>query len=114
LRKEKWNDIGQITLLNEHAATQLFSPVRGVMAFVTVERIVEGTRGQRAALARLAGFDQSMLIPIEGILSAPEAGGQYLLLGVNDRGRKVHYGDNPLQPIVAPVIVAPVLIELDE
>src|SRR5204863_5636424 len=62
LRREKWNDIGQITLLNEYAAAAIPRPATGVVFFGTVERLVEGS-GQGALLGRPAGFEQRVLIP---------------------------------------------------
>lgn len=114
LREEKWNDIGQITLLNEYASGRLFQPSAGMMAFVTVERIVEGEAGKRAAIVQLAGFGQPILVPLDNALQQPAPGDQLLLVGVNQRGQTVRYGDNPLQPTVAPIVVAPVLIPLEE
>lgn len=113
LRREKWDDIGQITLLNEQASTRLFQPSSGVFAFVTLERIVTGADGKRAAIMQLAGFDQPLLVPLDNPLQQPEPGSQWLLVGVNQRGQTVRYGDNPLQPTIAPIIVAPVLVPLE-
>jgi len=112
LRREKWNDIGQITLLNEQASSKIFQPSSGVMAFVTLERVVEGSDGKRAAILQLAGFAQPMLVPLDNPLQQPVPGSQWLLIGVNQRGQTVRYGENPLQPTIAPIIVAPVLIPL--
>jgi hypothetical protein len=113
LREEKWNDIGQITLLNEQASARLHQPSAGVVAFVTVQRVVEGAPGNRAAIVELAGFGQPILVPIDNSLQHLAQGAQLLLIGVNHRGQTVRYGDNPLQPTVAPIIVAPVLIPLE-
>jgi S1-C subfamily serine protease len=112
LRQEKWSDPGQILLLNEFAATEASRPLAGLIFFGTTERIVAGPSGGRAAIVVLAGFEQRLLVPLESELSAPAAGSQCLILGVNDRGRTVQYGDNPLDPIVAPVLIAPVTINL--
>ena len=112
LRGEKWRDIGQITILNEFAAGEIGKPGRGLAFFGTIERIVEGSGGERAAIIRLAGFDIHTVVPLTNKLAAPEAGTQCFLLGVNFDGKTLAYGDNPLQPIIAPVLTAPILVEL--
>ncbi|MCE9527526.1 MAG: serine protease, partial [Planctomycetales bacterium] len=112
LRREKWNDIGQITLLNEYAAAAIPRPATGVVFFGTVERLVEGS-GQRALLVRLAGFEQRVLIPLGSKLHVPPSSSQCFILGINDQGKTVSYGDNPLQPTVAPVITAAVIVEME-
>jgi S1-C subfamily serine protease len=112
LRKEKWSNAGQILLLNEFAATEIHRPLAGLVFIGTIERLVSGPDGQQAAIVLLAGFEQRLLLPVEPGLSLPEPGAQCLIVGVNDRGRSVQYGDNPLDPIVAPVVIAPVIIVL--
>ena len=112
LRREKWNDIGQITILNEYAAIAIPRPATGVVFFGTALRQVEGN-GKRALLVKLAGFEQTVLIPMGSKLHVPAAGAQCLILGINDQGKTVSYGDNPLQPTVAPVITAAVMVEME-
>lgn len=112
LRREKWNDIGQITILNEYAAVAIPRPATGVVFFGTVERQVEGV-GKRALLVKLAGFEQRVLIPLGSKLHIPAAGAQCLILGINDQGKTVSYGDNPLQPTVAPIIIAAAMVEME-
>ena len=112
LRREKWNDIGQITIMNEYAALAIPRPATGVVFFGTVERQVEGA-GKRALLVKLAGFEQRVLIPLGSKLHVPAAGTQCLILGINDQGQTVSYGDNPLQPTVAPVIIAAAMVEME-
>ncbi|MGI8978178.1 MAG: S1C family serine protease [Pirellulaceae bacterium] len=112
LRREKWNDIGQITILNEYAALAIPRPATGVVFFGTVERQVEGS-GKRALLVKLAGFEQRVLIPLGSKLHVPAAGSQCLILGINDQGKTVSYGDNPLQPTVAAVIIAAAIVEME-
>lgn len=112
LKREKWDEVGQITLLNEFAASEVDQPLAGLVFIGTVERVVAAPNRKRAAIVVLAGFEQRLLVPLESGLSVPEQGSQCLIVGVNDRGRTVQYGDNPLDPIVAPVIIAPVMIVL--
>jgi S1-C subfamily serine protease len=112
LRREKWNNIGQITILNEYAALAIPRPATGVVFFGTALRLVEGN-GQRALLVKLAGFEQTALIPMGSKLHVPPPGAQCLILGINDQGKTVSYGDNPLQPTVAPVITAALMVELE-
>lgn len=111
LHMQRWNG-GQIIVINEFAEKEVTRPGAGVVFFGTVQRIVEGKKKERALLVQLAGFDQMLLVPLAGQLSGPEAGAQCLFIGVNDRGRTVRYGDNPLQPTIAPVIIAPVIVPL--
>jgi S1-C subfamily serine protease len=112
LHAHRWNDGGQIIVMNEFADKEISRPGAGVVFFGSVQRVVEGKQGERALLVKLAGFEQTMLVPLTGRLSVPEAGAQCLFWGVNDRGRTVRYGDNPLQPTIASVIVAPVIVPL--
>jgi hypothetical protein len=112
LHARRWNDGGQFIVLNEFAEKEVVRPGAGVMFFGSVQRIVTGKKNERALLVQLAGFEQMLLVPLADQLSGPEVGSQCLFVGVNDRGRVVRYGDNPLQPIVAPVIIAPVIVPL--
>jgi hypothetical protein len=112
LRREKWNQAGQITILNEYAAVVISRPATGVVFFGTAVRQVEGN-GQRALLVKLAGFEQTVLIPVGNKLHVPSPGAQCLILGSNDKGETVRYGDNPLEPTIAPVITAAVMVELE-
>lgn len=112
LHAQRWNDGGQFIVLNEFAEKEVVRPGAGVIFFGTVQRIVAGKKNDRALLVQLAGFEQMLLVPLADQLSVPEVGSQCLFVGVNDRGRTVRYGDNPLQPIVAPVIIAPVIVPL--
>ena len=112
LRKEEWSDPGQILLLNEFAAEEVRRPLAGLIFVGTMERVVTGPANNRAAIVVLAGFEQRLILPLESDLSLPETGSQCLIVGVNDHGKTVQYGDNPLNPIVAPVIIAPVVIVL--
>lgn len=112
LHAVRWTDGGQIIVVNEFAEKEVTRPGAGVVFFGTVQRVVEGKNQERALLVQLAGFEQMLLVPLTGQLTGPEAGAQCLFVGVNDRGRTVRYGDNPLQPIVAPVIIAPVVASL--
>src|SRR5204863_194754 len=113
LHAHSWSNGGQIIVLNEYAEKELSRSGAGVVFFGSVQRIVEGKSGERALLVQLAGFEQIVLVPLAGQLSGPAAGSQCLFVGVNDRGRVVRYGDNPLQPIVAPIIIAPVIVPLN-
>lgn len=106
LRSQPWDGTGQILMVNEFAAQQVNKPRAGVFLFADVERVVDGDDGQQAVLLRLSGTDQMLFVPVEGALEAPRPGTSCLLLGVNYDGRTVRYGENPLQPIIAPVIIS--------
>jgi S1-C subfamily serine protease len=112
LHQQKWNDGGQFIVINEFAAKEVGKPGAGLFFFGSVQRVVAGPTGEQALLVQLAGFDQMLLVPLTSELSVPPAGAQCLFVGVNDRGRVVRYGDNPLQPIVAPVLIAPIIVPL--
>lgn len=112
LKVEKWNGPGQITLINELAAGHLRSPRAGLFFFADVERIVSGDDGSRAAILRLSGLDQPLFLPLEGQLADPQPGSCCLVLGVNYDGHTVRYGDNPLRPIIAPVILSRTIVPL--
>lgn len=112
LRAARWDDIGQITLLNEFAVEEIDRPLVGVAFFGSVERLVEDAAGNRAAIVRVAGFDRRTIVPLSGAFDATKPSDQALFLGVNDHGRDYRYGENPLQPIIAPRILAPVIITM--
>jgi S1-C subfamily serine protease len=112
LRQQKWNEPGQIILLNEYADGEIARPMAGLIFFGSIERIVEGSPDERAAIVRLAGFDRRVLVPLKGRLKIPEAGQQCLVVGVNDRGRTASMGDNPLRQTVLPIVNAPLLLPL--
>jgi S1-C subfamily serine protease len=114
IRRQKWNDVGQITILNEYAEREMARPMAGLAFFGTIERVVQGSGGERGAIVRLAGFERQMFLPLTGRLLLPEAGQQCFLIGVNDRGRSLSYGDNPLQPHVLPILRAPLIVPLDK
>jgi S1-C subfamily serine protease len=112
LHAHSWNNGGQIIVLNEYAEKELGRAGAGVVFFGSVQRVVEGKSNEQALLVQLAGFEQTVLVPLAGQLASPAVGSQCLFIGVNDRGRVVRYGDNPLQPVIAPVIIAPVIVPL--
>jgi S1-C subfamily serine protease len=114
LSKEKWNQLGQVTFLNEYAEPELRRPLAGLFFFATIERAVEGNDGRRGLIATLAGFDEPVFLALEDQLIVPEAGSQCLVLGVNLNGRTVQWGDNPLKLKTAPVIVPGVMVKLGE
>jgi S1-C subfamily serine protease len=113
LRLEKWNQAGQVTILNEYAAEALRRPMAGQFLFATIERVVTGDDQRRGLIATLAGFDEPLFLPLEDQLVPPEAGAQVLVLGVNYQGRVAQWGDNPLKLISAPIIVPGVMIQLE-
>jgi hypothetical protein len=114
LGQQRWNAVGQVVLVNELAGEVLDRPGAGVFFFGTVERVVAGEHGTRAALVLLAGMDRSLFLPLDGQLIDPVPGTNYLVLGVNFEGRVVRYGENPLRPVVAPVILSRTLLPLDK
>lgn len=112
LRKEQWNNAGQVTILNEFAATELRRPLAGLFFFATVERLVEAEK-RRGLICTLAGFDEPVFLALEDQLVVPEAGAQCLVLGVNYNGRVAQWGDNPLKLISAPIVVPGVILKLE-
>jgi hypothetical protein len=113
LRQEKWNQAGQVTILNEYAAETLRRPMAGQFLFATIERVVAGDNNRRGLIAKLAGFDEPLFLPLEDQLVPPDAGAQVLVLGVNYQGRVAQWGDNPLKLTSAPIIVPGVIITLE-
>jgi S1-C subfamily serine protease len=102
----------QITIINELAEPALAQPELGVFFFAEVERVVSNSQGQRGMLMELVGSRQTLFVPLDGQLLEPVAGTIYGVFGINLRGDVVRYGDNPLQLIVAPVIISRTLIEV--
>jgi S1-C subfamily serine protease len=113
IRERSWNDPIAITLVNELAAESVTVPWHGQFLFVRVEHLVEGKQGERGIVATLSGFDQPLFLSLEADqLSVPKAGATCLVVGVNQEGNVVKYGENPLQPTVAPIIETTLLIPL--
>lgn len=114
LRKRRWGGPGQIIVVNEYAAQHLKRPLAGQFFFGTLERIVSGPRQSRGALIRLSGLEQTVFVPLDGDLFTAEPGESLLVLGVNQHGRTVRYGPNPLALEVAPIIASRTLLRLGE
>lgn len=113
LATRKWDSIGQVTLVNEQAAQVLDTPLAGVAVFAQVIRFVEGDRGSRGMLMRVAGQEQTIFVPLDGQLQHPAVKTNCLVLGVNYDGQMVRYGDNPLRLIESPVIVSEMVLPID-
>ena len=112
LASQRWDAVGQMTLINDHALAQIDRPMAGLFFFGIVERTVEGDAGERGALIQVAGSEQMLFLPLDDQLVVPAAGLQCLILGVNYDGHRVRYGNNPLQLITAHVIASRTLLPL--
>jgi hypothetical protein len=112
LRVKQWEGPAQVTLVNEFAARHVARPADGVFVFGSVERVVSGPGGTRGALVRVAGFPRMMFVRIDTLLIDLAPGSQCLILGVNDQGKVVRYGDNPLDLTVAHVIATRTILPL--
>lgn len=112
LERETWDDLGQMTIVNEYALPRLNEPRAGGFFFATVDRVVEGPDGSRGALMRLAGETQMLFMPLDDQLVLPTAGTQCLVLGVNYHGQVVRYGENPLNLTSATVIATRTILPL--
>jgi hypothetical protein len=112
LKGERWEGPAQITLINEFAARRVGRPANGVFVFGTVDRVVAGRDGTRGALVRVAGGDPMMFVRIDTLLIHLEPGEQCLILGVNDQGQVVRYGENPLDLDEAHIIATRTILPL--
>ena len=112
LSREKFNGPAQLTLVNELAVEQIDRPDAGLFFFAQVEKVVQGPDGSRAAVFLLSGMERRMLTPLDGLLIRLEPGAFYLVLGVNYEGRTIRYGENPLDPVIAPVVVSRTILPL--
>lgn len=112
LKQKNWTGPAQVTLVNEFAASRVGRPANGVFVFGSVDRVVAGRDGTRGALIRVAGFERMMFVRIDTLLIDLEPGAQCLILGVNDQGRIVRYGDNPLDLDLAHVIATRTILLL--
>jgi len=104
LKSKKWDGLGQVNLINEFAAFRVARPANGVFFFGSVVRVVEGPGGTKGALMEVAGFERMVFVRIDTMFVDIEAGTQCLVVGVNDQGQVVRFGDNPLKLEVAHVI----------
>jgi S1-C subfamily serine protease len=112
LRNKRWEAAAQVTLINEFALGQVGRAAGGVFVFGTVERVVTGRSGTRGALIRVAGGDRMMFVRIDTLLIHLAPGQQCLILGANDRGRVVRYGENPLDLEEAHLIASRTILPL--
>lgn len=110
IEKQKWRDIGFITLLNEFAAPTVAQPMMGQFLLATTHRVVEG-QGKKGLLVKLAGFDDWVLLPLTPSITVPPLGSQVLILGANLEGQSIPFGDNPLAlnsaHIITPALILP-------
>jgi len=114
LKENRWRTFEQVTFVNEHALRQLEQTSPALYCFATIIRRVDGDDGRRGALAQLAGTKKTLFIPLSGTLLDPEPNTHCLVLGINQKGQQVQYGENPLQPIFAPVIISRTIIPIVE
>jgi len=114
LRENRWKAFDQVTLVNEQALRQVEQASTAVFCFATVLRAVEGDDGSRAVLMQLAGTEKTLFIPLGGTLLDPEPNTHCLVLGINQNGQQVQYGENPLKPNFAPIIVSRTIIPIVE
>jgi hypothetical protein len=112
LKTKRWDGPGQLNLINEFAVVRVGRPANGVFFFGSVDRVVEGDDGTRAALIRVAGFERMVFVRIDTLLIHLEPGTQCLVVGVNDQGQFVRYGDNPLDLEMAHVIATRTILPL--
>lgn len=112
LEKQKWRDIGFLTLLNEFASQSITRPMSGQFFLATTQRQVEG-QGKKGLLVKLAGFDDSILLPINANVKIPPPGSQVLVLGGNLEGRSIPFGENPLSLLAAHLITPALIIPLN-
>ncbi len=102
--------VANITLVNEFAAGSISRPLAGVFCYAVVQRVVEGDNGERGMIVHLAGFNRPLFIRLDGKLMNPQAGSYYLLAGVNQNGKVVRYGDNPLKLTTADQITCGLIL----
>jgi hypothetical protein len=102
-----------VTLINEFAVFRVGRPANGVFFFGSVDRVVEGPDRTKGALIRVAGFERMVFVRIDTLLISLRPGTQCLVVGVNDQGQVVRFGDNPLNLEVAHVIATRTILPLD-
>lgn len=113
LRSQAWQP-GQIQSINKQAAEAIEGALEGVFVFGQVERLLEGAEGtRRGVLVKLLGHEQIIFLPLNDTQKEfkPAAGMKFLIAGVSF-GASLHYGDNPLEPKEAPIVLSETFIEL--
>jgi hypothetical protein len=105
LQSQRWNALGATTIVNDFALQEYRRPLAGVFLFGVVRRVVSGDDGTRGMLLEIAGSDEQIFIPLDGLLIEPQPGASYLIVGMNFRGQVVRYGENPLALHEVPVVV---------
>ena len=77
LKRKKWRDAGQLTLINEFASLALTEPVGGLFAFARVQAADDDV-----AVLELAGFEETFSVSLTDQLIEPVVGKTYLVLGL--------------------------------
>lgn len=104
--------IQQLILLNEFAFQELFDASEGLIFVATVDKQFEGEDGERGMLVILSGYEQKVFVPLNDVFLNPDPGSHYLIVGLNQNGQVVRFGDNPLKLESAPVIISRTILPL--
>jgi len=95
----------QMQGINSAADAALAVPFSGVFVLGRVERLWEGEDDRRGLLIALPRMERRLFVPLIGPMSAPAVGQGCLLLGIAYPAN-LPYGDNPLNPRQAQVVLS--------
>ena len=106
-----WQNGPLVAAINRYALDALENPDAGIFLFGTIQKVFEGPDGRRGALIRVIGSQQPIFVPLERSFD-PMLGANYVVLGVRFDS-VLHYGENPLDPEEALVVLSRALVEVE-
>ena len=113
LKSTPWNPV-LIKPINAQASAKIGERLEGAFVFGTIQRVLEGQEGaRRGVLVQLLEDEQVIFVPLTSALKEfqPAVGANFLIVGIS-YGKSLPYGDNPLEPKSAPIVLTETFIEL--
>ncbi len=111
VREMHWDAEKHIKPINDRVAREEAEQFAGEFAFVTVNKSFQGEGKEAGLQVSLIGGDKKFFIPLEDGAPMIAAGGKLLVVGVLTPWT-IQYGDNPLKPSSARIILSRLVVPL--
>ena len=111
-RSGNWSE--EMHAINHFAGGALSKPMRGLVVFAHLKRIVEGETGGRDALFQMPERKAYVLVPLEGSLFDAPPNTLCLILGVNHTDRMVRLDDAALERRRVSVVASGAILEIEK